>query len=246
MLICVAGLFYVIEGFLDILLPTHGSPAPGSSDAMFGSTQSVRSDKVQEKLLFTVKPGGIAGYLCEHLSMLLHQSNVIIASLCNTASYVDIRAKTDTYVGFLPSHALERILEKRPIVLLTLAKRLISLLSPLSMFLKTFSSHRLTPDIVLHIDASLDWMQVNAGQVLWRPEAASDSFYIVINGRLRAITETEAGAVTIVGEYGQGDTVGELDVITSSPRRNTVHAIRDTELIRMPQTLFNAISARSA
>ena len=98
--------------------------------------------------------------------------------------------------------------------------------------------------IVLHIDASLDWMQVNAGQVLWRPRDASDSFYIVINGRLRAITESEDGTVAIVGEYGQGDTVGELDVITSSPRRNTVHAIRDTELIRMPQTLFNAISAR--
>ena len=86
-------------------------------------------------------------------------------------------------------------------------------------------------------------MQVNAGQVLWRPDDASDSFYIVINGRLRAITEKE-GSVKITGEYGQGDTVGELDVITSSPRRTTVHAIRDTELIRMPQTLFNAISAR--
>lgn len=54
------------------------------------------------------------------------------ASLCNTPSYVDITAKTDTYVGFLSLQALERILEKRPIVLLTLAKRLISLLSPLS------------------------------------------------------------------------------------------------------------------
>jgi lysophospholipid hydrolase len=73
-------------------------------------------------------------------------------------------------------------------------------------------------------------MQVNAGQVLWRPEDVSDSFYIVINGRLRAITEKEVGGVKITGEYGQGDTVGELDVITSSPRRTTVHAIRDTEL----------------
>jgi lysophospholipid hydrolase len=56
---------------------------------------------------------------------------IILASLCNTASYVDIKAKTDTYVGYLPHPALERLLEKRPIVLLTLAKRLISLLSPL-------------------------------------------------------------------------------------------------------------------
>lgn len=44
---------------------------------------------------------------------------------------MDIRAKTDAYVGFLPASSLERLLERRPIVLLTLAKRLISLLSPL-------------------------------------------------------------------------------------------------------------------
>ncbi|EAU92608.1 hydrolase [Coprinopsis cinerea okayama7 len=221
------GLFYVIEGFLDILLPEKDGkekpramkiPTPveevvDNDDEPWRTPNLNHQKKPQQKLLFTVKPGGIAGYL---------------ASLCNTASYVDIKAKTDTYVGFLSSQSLERILEKRPIVLLTLAKRLISLLSPL----------------VLHIDASLDWMQVNAGQVLWRPNDVSDSFYIVINGRLRAIAE-EKGKAKIEGEYGQGDTVGELDVITSSPRRNTVHAIRDTELIRMPQTLFNAISARN-
>jgi len=45
------------------------------------------------------------------------------------------RAKTDVYVGFLPAEALERLLERRPIVLLTLAKRLISLLSPLGELL---------------------------------------------------------------------------------------------------------------
>jgi lysophospholipid hydrolase len=97
---------------------------------------------------------------------------------------------------------------------------------------------------VLHIDTSLDWMHASAGQVLWRPRDVSDSMYIVINGRLRAITETEDGGVTIVAEYGQGDTVGELDVIAGSQRQTTLHAIRDSELIRMPRTLFNAISSR--
>lgn len=218
------GLFYVIEGFLDINLPPPApideQGDPGTHKHKPSSKRSKSKSKRKQdpreptKHLFTVKAGGIAGYL---------------ASLCSSASYVDIHAKTDTYVGFLPSHALERLMEKRPIVLLTLAKRLISMLSPL----------------VLHIDASLDWMHVNAGQVLWRPDDESDSFYIVINGRLRSITEQEDGKVTITGEFGQGATVGELDVITSAPRRNTLHAIRDTELIRMPLTLFNAISARN-
>ena len=168
------------------------------------------------------------------------------ASLCNTASYVDIKAKTDTCVGYLPHPALERLLEKRPIVLLTLAKRLTSLLSPLGRFYSFRPLASVSDDglSVLHIDASLDWIHVHAGQVLWRPEDVSDSMYIVINGRLRAITESEEGGVNIVAEYGQGDTVGELDVITNTPRRTTLHAIRDSELIRMPQTLFNAISSR--
>lgn len=50
--------------------------------------------------------------------------------------------------------------------------------------------------------------------------------------------------MTIQGEYGQGESVGELDCITASPRPSTLHAIRDSELARMPMTLFNAISVR--
>ena len=88
----------------------QASQAPGNAPADAGPKTM--------KHLFTVKPGGIAGYF---------------ASLSSIPSYVDIRAKTDVYVGLLPANALDRLLEKKPIVLLTLAKRLISLLSPLGI-----------------------------------------------------------------------------------------------------------------
>ena len=136
------GLFYVIEGFLDILLPVDDKqqefstrPAPQRPHPKpHQSNGSAHPDEKSRKPLFTVKPGGIAGYLSK--SIFRRNVHVLlimrcVASLCNPPSYVDIQAKTDTYVGFLPSHALDRLLEKRPIVLLTLAKRLISLLSPL-------------------------------------------------------------------------------------------------------------------
>lgn len=48
----------------------------------------------------------------------------------------------------------------------------------------------------------------------------------------------------ILGEYGQEDSVGELDAITASPRSSTVQAIRETEIVRMPAALFDAISVR--
>ena len=173
----VSGLFFVIEGFLDIVLPIEGRsipeneprPRPSAStvDSLYdvetsssngdSNVSSIGSPKESSKPLapsasrpnlstkgqrplFTVKPGGIAGYLgkIHHISERASLQFIAVASLSNAASYVDIVAKTDTYVGFLPHHALQRLLEKRPIVLLTLAKRLISLLSPLGQCFSIF------------------------------------------------------------------------------------------------------------
>lgn len=78
----------------------------------------------------------------------------------------DSSAKTDCFVGFIPQHALDQIVERRPIVLLTLAKRLLSLLSPQGR-----SAVILLTCTVLHIDAGLDWIQLDAGKVLVGEEA---------------------------------------------------------------------------
>lgn len=261
-----AGLFYVIDGFLDIMLPddapddgerkrnappppTRAPRAPraprstrisrsakvgnaldGTSARMLDPISEVgdarvshhaaagrQHEEARARFLFSVGRGGIAGYL---------------SSLLGVPSYVDIVARTDVYVGVLPVDALERLVEKRPNALLTLSKRLLSLLPPL----------------ILHIDAALDWQQLNAGQLLFKEGDPGDSLYVVINGRLRAMAGRTgggapgAGGLEVLAEYGQGDCVGELDVISRTARSKTVHAIRDTELVCMPITLFNAIT----
>ncbi|KAG9306288.1 hypothetical protein G9A89_018171 [Geosiphon pyriformis] len=220
------GLFFVIDGLLDVSVSSNEKDFLGSSlspaplEALSGSTSehkrkeyTANTSSNTDKSLFMIKPGGLAGYL---------------AALTGFPSFVNIRASTDTYVGFLSKNSLHRLMEKNPNALLTLAKRLISLLSPL----------------VLQIDFALDWIQVNAGQVLYSKGDSSDSIYIVLNGRVRAINEGEKGAIDILGEYGQGQSIGELEVMIGTPRPYTLHAIRDTELARMPKTLFNALSSR--
>ena len=212
-----AGLFFVIEGWLDVSMPEGhighlGRIAKATSDAPSTATPLKNKSSIPTrpmskqgsrqhsttttsrdlprpkgtKALFSVKPGGIAGYL---------------SSLSGFPSYVDIKAKTDVYVGFLPAKALDTIMDKQPIVLLTLAKRLISLLPPL----------------VVHIDSALEWMQVNAGQVIYRQGERADSFYFVNQGRLRLIADKAGtGGVEILAEYGQGDSVGERKITRSS------------------------------
>lgn len=82
--------------------------------------ESKRRERKQKKPLFVIKPGGMAGYL---------------ASLTGYSSFVEIRAKTDTYVGYVSRKCMDRIIDKHPTVMLKLAKRLVGLLSPLSEFL---------------------------------------------------------------------------------------------------------------
>ena len=234
------GLYYVIDGFLDVGIPvdekdyeesgtaamnlptehgfdalrpqrTHAGTSSSRSSSIVGASNGSRKRKQSRKSLFLIKPGGIAGY---------------IGTISSYRSFIDIRAKTDVYVGFLPRASLERLIEKYPVVLLTMAKRLTSLL----------------PRLILHIDFALEWVQVDAGQVIHHQGDESDAIYIVLNGRLRAILERTDGDMRVVGEYGQGESVGELEVMTESARPATLHAIRDTELAKFPKSLFNSLA----
>ena len=234
------GLYYVIDGFLDVSIPndekdsdangvtTMPLPTVHPSDELLpplmrSTTNSTRTSSVagrskenksrtkSRKSLFLIKPGGLAGY---------------IGTISSYRSFIDVRAQTDVYVGFLPRASLERLVEKYPVVLLTMAKRLTSLL----------------PRLILHIDFALEWVQVNAGQVIHHQGDESDAIYIVLNGRLRAILEREDGGMRVAGEYGQGESVGELEVMTESARPATLHAIRDTELAKFPKSLFNSLA----
>lgn len=222
------GLYYVIEGFLDVSVleddmhqrkdtvqqDAYGESARESlpsSDRKRPRAMSKTQKPQSRKSLFSIKPGGLAGY---------------VGTISSYRSFVDVRAKTDVYVGFLPRVSLEVMVEKYPIVLLTMAKRLTSLL----------------PRVILHIDFALEWVQVNAGQVIHQQGDESDAIYIVLNGRLRAVLEGDAGNMQVVEEYGQGESVGELEVMTESRRPTTLHAIRDTELAKFPKTLFNSLA----
>ena len=222
------GLYYVIDGFLDVSIPgdekdvddpsaakgcSSGSLLPPLKRVLTNSPRAKAAQRRAQarKSLFLIKPGGLAGY---------------VGTISSHRSFVDVRAKTDVYVGFLPRASLEFMVEKFPIVLLTMAKRLTSLL----------------PRLILHIDFALEWVQVSAGEVIYHQGDESDAIYIVLNGRLRAILERDDGDMRVVGEYGQGESVGELEVLTESPRPATLHAIRDTELAKFPKTLFNSLA----
>lgn len=47
-----------------------------------------------------------------------------------------------------------------------------------------------------------------------------------------------------MAEYGKGDLVGIVEMVTQTPRSTTVMAVRDSELAKLPEGLFNVIKLR--
>lgn len=221
------GLYYVIDGFLELCATDDGSSIETSdaeqrlfnmdpmrnkeSDDNAGFTDKNGKKGRRRRPVALIKPGGLAGY---------------VGSVSSYRSFIDVVAKTDVYVGFLPRAPLERIVDKYPVALLTMAKRLTNLL----------------PRLILHIDFALEWVQVNASEVLFHKNDESEAIYIVLNGRLRLVEDKKDGGIKVRDEFGQGESIGELEVLTESSRPGTLHAIRDTELVKFPRTLFNSLA----
>lgn len=86
----------------------------------------------------------------------------------------------------------------------------------------------------------IDWMRparVQAGNYLIRQGEAAGSAYSVQTGRL----EVEVDGV-VVRELGPGDVLGELALLTGSPRSASVRARRDSSLVELPRTAFEHVT----
>ncbi|MBN3299372.1 PLPL7 protein, partial [Amia calva] len=97
---------------------------------------------------------------------------------------------------------------------------------------------------VRQIDFALDWMAVEAGRAVYRQGDRSDSTYIVLTGRLRSVIMKDDGKKELTAEYGRGDLIGVVEALTHQPRATTVHAVRDSELAKLPEGALSSIKRR--
>ena len=162
--------------------------------------------------LHDVKPGGLSGY---------------VGTILGYRSFTDICAKTNVYLAVLSRSALEYLSDRYPMISLNMAKTLTSVLSR----------------FILSLDYALEWVHVQTGQVLFNQGDEADAIYIVLNGRLRSVTSSEdKKKPKVLGEYGQGESIGELEVLTMSKCPYTLHAIRESELAKFPRSLFECLA----
>ncbi len=85
-------------------------------------------------------------------------------------------------------------------------------------------------------------VNLERGEVLFRQGDPGDSLYVVRSGRVRAIYNQGEKDEKILGEIGRGEPVGEMALLGDGERTATLVAIRDSELARISQSDFEALT----
>ena len=81
-----------------------------------------------------------------------------------------------------------------------------------------------------------------AGYLLFEAGSVPDGVYLLASGRLGVKTPLKSG---LTAEIARGELVGEAGWLLETPRSATVVALRDSELLLIPNAVMDRIAARS-
>lgn len=71
----------------------------------------------------------------------------------------------------------------------------------------------------------------------------SDAIYIILNGRLRTSYRDSRGKLITGKEFGRGESIGEIELMTAKKRPSTLRSIRNTHVVRIQLSSFQSLSA---
>uniref|UniRef100_H2Z0F0 lysophospholipase n=1 Tax=Ciona savignyi TaxID=51511 RepID=H2Z0F0_CIOSA len=184
-------------------------------------------DDQRNVTLFEAKPGMLTGQL---------------AVLTGEPSFFDVSALVDSVIARVTRQSFYAMMRRYPHMVLNTAHTVMMRVSP----------------FVRQIDFALDWQMVEAGKALFNYLVAfisynmlaniillqgsrSDCMYIILHGRLRSVYLKSDGKKELVAEYGKGEIVGMTEALKGKSRATSLHAVRDTELAKIPEGLVKHI-----
>jgi CRP-like cAMP-binding protein len=104
--------------------------------------------------------------------------------------------------------------------------------------------HDLPQERVASMAASLQTVQVPAGEVIVRQGAPADKFFIIVEGEVEVVRDDD-GASRKLATLTGGQFFGEMAILRDLPRMATVRAVTPTTLFAMERDAFRGLVAQS-
>ncbi len=156
-----------------------------------------------------------------------------------------LRATAATTVAVIPRAAFRELLADNPEAAEELAGRALDRLRRTQLvahFNERFGVFE--PEALAMVEAVAEWVKLRAGDTLFEEGDAGDAAYLVATGRLRVVRTPPGQPPQEQGEIGRSEIVGELSLVDGEPRSASVHAVRDSNLIRFTRDAYEELVER--
>ncbi|KAA3437046.1 patatin-like phospholipase family protein [Rufibacter hautae] len=102
---------------------------------------------------------------------------------------------------------------------------------------------QLKEPVVEELLLKFNWVELNRGEVLCHEGEVGDCVYLLVSGRLKAWVDFNTRDAREVGEIAQGESVGEMALITGEARTATIVAMRTCMLAKLLKSDFDELVA---
>lgn len=89
-----------------------------------------------------------------------------------------------------------------------------------------------------------EFVTVKKGELVVRENDPGNALYIVVSGRLQAYTRLKSGHERVFATYCDGDTFGEMPLLSGETHWANVRALNDSMLLGIPREDFDAVVSR--
>ena len=165
-----------------------------------------------------------------------------LALLTGQLRTASVTAIHDSELVQLSRAAFDRLAEKDPAAMRHFAEAMVPRMrrKELVSALKNLFGN-VGPSALQELEPHLEWQHLRHGEALFKQGDPGDALFFVINGRLREVIEDEDGSTRDVTEVVRGASIGEFALVTGESRTTSVYAIRDTDVVRFPNAVFERL-----
>ncbi|MBV8358516.1 MAG: cyclic nucleotide-binding domain-containing protein [Deltaproteobacteria bacterium] len=90
----------------------------------------------------------------------------------------------------------------------------------------------------------VQWLNIVGGWTLIYEGDEADDMFVVVSGRLGVFKRNAEGNLELIDKIGSGEIAGEMALLSNGRRSATVVALRDTELVRLNNYVFEDLASR--
>jgi CRP-like cAMP-binding protein len=168
-----------------------------------------------------------------------------IALLTGQERAATVNALEPSELVIIYKTSTDRLISKHPHVMAEFARILVPRLhrTQLSGVLRELFSD-LDAAALQDLQARLEWRHFVGGETVFQQDHRGEAMVIVINGCLMMTRKDAQGHQQELGEFRRGSYLGGYVLLTGEPYRESVIAVRDTDVVLLSQAVFQELLPR--